>query len=380
MKWTLELIKEEALKYKTRSEFRKNSNASYSAAARHGVLELVCGHMKRLIRQDWKFEELAQEAKKYKTRWEFQQHGSKAYKAAFKRGILGQICEHMPNQSELVSKENNPSFKWTHEMLVNEALKYDNRIEFAKNSAGAYRTALSRDVLEEICEHMAYLCRPWTNEEVAQEALKYKTRKDFQKNSSGAYQAALRRGTLDPICSHMGERLTEKWTNEELAEEAKKYKTRIEFQKNSGGAYVTARKKDILDQICSHMVNSTNTSSAEKELFDVIKSVYPKAQKLVDSKRKKENGTRVRGFHIDIYVPELRKGIEFDGTYHHSFKGLKRGRPGWSDEDLLNYHQLKDDHFLSKGIQILHIKEKDWDKDKQACINECFEFLKIKVN
>jgi len=47
----------------------------------------------------------------------------------------------------------------------------------------------------------------------------------------------------------------------------------------------------------------------------------------------------------------------------------------WSDNDIHNYHQLKDDWFATKDIQILHIKEEDWNVDREGCIKRCLNFL-----
>jgi hypothetical protein len=44
-------------------------------------------------------------------------------------------------------------------------------------------------------------------------------------------------------------------------------------------------------------------------------------------------------------------------------------------EDLENYSRLKDEYFLSKGIQILHVKEEDWIANKQSCIDMCLKFI-----
>ena len=85
----------------------------------------------------------------------------------------------------------------------------------------------------------------------------------------------------------------------------------------------------------------------------------------------------IQRFEIDIYVPELNKGIEFDGTYHHSFDGLRRSRKHWPVKDVKNYHKIKDSWFLSTGIEILHIKEKDWMENKEKCIKKCFDFLGV---
>lgn len=119
-------------------------------------------------------------------------------------------------------------------------------------------------------------------------------------------------------------------------------------------------------------------SKAENELMGIIKNIYPKTQKFRDRKVKIEGKPYIKGFDIDIFVPEINMGIEFDGIYHHSIGGLKRGRPNWPDQDLLNYHAIKDSWFLQKNIQILHIYEKNWLDNKQSCIEKCLCFLGVK--
>lgn len=80
---------------------------------------------------------------------------------------------------------------------------------------------------------------------------------------------------------------------------------------------------------------------------------------------------------VDIYIPELKLGVEFDGNYHHSFEYMRgcKKKVKWSDDDIRNYHEIKDTWFLTKGIAVLHIKEKDWLENKQACIQKCLDFL-----
>lgn len=46
-KWTLSSCKEQALKYKTRSEWDLNSESSYYTARKNGWLEECCKHMKK---------------------------------------------------------------------------------------------------------------------------------------------------------------------------------------------------------------------------------------------------------------------------------------------------------------------------------------------
>ena len=69
-KWTDEKIREEASKFKTKSEFRENNLGAYKAAWKRGILDDVCAHMIDL-KTDWTYEMLLSEAKKYSSRGEF---------------------------------------------------------------------------------------------------------------------------------------------------------------------------------------------------------------------------------------------------------------------------------------------------------------------
>lgn len=209
----------------------------------------------------------------------------------------------------------------------------------------------------------------WNLEKLNIEAKKYRTRAEFQILGNSAYQSAYRKNILDIICTHMPDDMRKrpsvkkKWTKESLLLEALKYNSRSEFWEKNCSAYVTAAKLLVLEEVCGHMVS--RLSKPEQDLREEIKRVYPRARKIRD-----------KNFELDIYVEEIKKAVEFDGTYWHSLKGLKRSRPTWPEEMLKNYHTIKDNYFKEKGISVFHIKEKDWIKDKQSCINRCFEFLK----
>ncbi len=80
-------------------------------------------------------------------------------------------------------------------------------------------------------------------------------------------------------------------------------------------------------------------SIKEKDLFEFIKSIY--TGDIKQSYRDK--------LEIDIYLPEINLGFEFNGLHWHSEKYLDR-----------NYHLNKLNHFKSKGIRIVNIWEDDW--------------------
>jgi len=84
------------------------------------------------------------------------------------------------------------------------------------------------------------------------------------------------------------------------------------------------------------------TSKGELEVLEFIKQYYPNA---------KSNRTILDGKEIDIYIEELKLGVEYHGLYWHSeFNGNKEPK----------YHQEK--HLLakSKGIQLIQIFEDEW--------------------
>ena len=47
-----------------------------------------------------------------------------------------------------------PKNYWNKEMCTKEALKYNGRYEFQKNSMSAYRSAIVNGWLDEVCSHM----------------------------------------------------------------------------------------------------------------------------------------------------------------------------------------------------------------------------------
>lgn len=314
----------------------------------------------------WTEERLQEEALKFSSIEDFRKKNQSAYNLASRKRILDQICSHMKNLKCRMSNEE----------LRLIALKYSVRNDFLKYNYNAYMIAHRRGILSEICSHMNYTNMQWTDELLQSEAIKYKTRSDFANGSRSAYFTAINKGILDKICSHM-EEILHYWTDEELHQEALKYDTRGTFQYGSRIEYGIAWRRGILDKICSHMKKSCGVSIEEIELLDVILKHYPNTQSFRDMKVNIEGKPYIQGFEIDIFVPELNLGIEFDGTYIHSFEGLKRGREnrGWSEEDIRNYHELKDNWFLSKNIKVLHIKQEDWKLNKQACIQRCLDFL-----
>jgi len=82
----------EALKYKKRFHFQKNSSGFYKTASRNGWLDELCQHM---IPRLWTKERCAEIANKCKTRREFFKYRA-AYGSAWRNKWLDELCKHMP--------------------------------------------------------------------------------------------------------------------------------------------------------------------------------------------------------------------------------------------------------------------------------------------
>lgn len=78
----------------------------------------------------------------------------------------------------------------------------------------------------------------------------------------------------------------------------------------------------------------------------------------------------IKPYELDIYIPELNKAIEFNGTYWHYSKKLFR--PG--------YHAMKSNLCKEKGIKLLHIREDLWIRDKEQMKEVISKFLKIPLH
>ena len=89
--------------------------------------------------------------------------------------------------------------KWNYKNTYEEARKYKTKVEFCKNSGGAYGAAKRNKWLKDY----NWFTRPivhnkkWTYETTKKEANKYGSKNEFHKNSSSAYSAAWKHGWLD---------------------------------------------------------------------------------------------------------------------------------------------------------------------------------------
>lgn len=142
--WTKEECLKVALKCKTKNEFVKNFRGAHNASNINGWLSEMQSHMREVMKPKgfWTKGKCKKEALKYKTREEFRQHNCSAYSIAYQNGWLPGICSHM----KYITR---PVGFWTKEKCKKEALKYKSRTDFKKYNGGAYSASVSNKWLNE---------------------------------------------------------------------------------------------------------------------------------------------------------------------------------------------------------------------------------------
>jgi len=202
--WTYKKCKEEALKYKNKSSFNKKSRGAYSSASKNKWLNDICSHMIELQKPKgyWTFDKCQECASKVNNKKDFKLKSPTAYDVSRKNKWLNNICSHMIELQK-------PKGYWTFDICRNEALKYNSKTEFLKNSSAAYDFASRQKWINNICSHMIHHNGKvlWTYEKCKEEALKYDYKTDFNKFSHVVYNISYRHGWLNEICSHMTKKL-----------------------------------------------------------------------------------------------------------------------------------------------------------------------------
>ena len=143
-----------------------------------------------------------------------------------------------------------------------------------------------------------------------------------------------------------------------------KHKEKLRKEKNleKYGRTSPFQDKDFLNKIYEENIeNGTQfVSKAEIEIREFVESLGFKTEKFIEGSGNSKDSPR---FEIDIYIPEKRIGIEYNGSYFHSINGRREGRI------TKNYHYNKSMTAKQKDIQLIQIWEDQW-KNQQEIIKD----------
>jgi hypothetical protein len=156
---------------------------------------------------------------------------------------------------------------------------------------------------------------------------------------------------------------------EQMEEYLKKYNTKPTVYQLQTDLDVC--KSVILNAIHTYKLENLvdiapNISNKETELFEYVNSISKYS--IIQSDRLILNGQE-----LDIYIPEKKLAIEFNGTYWHS-----------DDMKDKYYHQEKTISCAKQGIHLIHVFEHEWDNDNKrkkicnhikSCIHDKLEII-----
>lgn len=137
IKWDKEKCYKEALKYTKRSDFSKSSNGAYESARKNGWLDDYTWFKKSHITHKkgyWTYDTCYQEALKFKTKKEFEKESGTAAKKAWENKWMDDYFWFEEKQK--------PRNYWNYETCENASKKCANRTEFCKKYYRAYEISL----------------------------------------------------------------------------------------------------------------------------------------------------------------------------------------------------------------------------------------------
>lgn len=258
--------------------------------------------------------------------------------------------------------------------FLEEYINDRTHIKFKYRSCGHEHKVSPRSLLRQGSGLICRICIPtnsWTNNQFLEEVALLTLDLEFLEEYTGAHvpikfkyrscghehkvspNNLLRQGiglicrTCNPAKKKSNEQFLEEVTkltpDIEFLEEYKHSKTLIKFRFKSCGHEHTVSPNQLFSQgiglIC-RICNPVSTSKGERLIAELL-SKYTTVEL--------SNRTILEGLEIDIYLPKLNLGIEYNGEYWHS--EAKKGR---------NYHLDKTKLAESKGIRLVHIFEHEW--------------------
>jgi hypothetical protein len=178
------------------------------------------------------------------------------------------------------------------------------------------------------------------------------------------------RGQRCKECSIDNTRMKHEYIKEQFEKEGYyllscKYKnnhSKLKVQCPIGHKYMTAYQRWYNGNRCPICYAETTSSIPEKEVFEIVKQIYDGGL-IANDRTQIINPSTGCGLELDVWLPELRKAIEFNGVYWHSSYYTKR-------KDKIKKQQCEE-----KGIDLMIIYDCEWLYGKEKCLNKINKFV-----
>lgn len=129
------------------------------------------------------------------------------------------------------------------------------------------------------------------------------------------------------------------------------------WQKCDKGHSYLSPTRDLELSDCPECAQILRISQGEKEVLNFVKSILP-----IDSIVLENERTLIKTKKLDIYIPEKKIAIEYNGLYWHSEEMLRE-----RTDNPKNYHYDKWKAYNDAGIQLITVWEDEW-RDKPEIV------------
>lgn len=183
----------------------------------------------------------------------------------------------------------------------------------------------------------------YTNSEIAEKRIKHMTETLRRKS----FRNCILQNIFDKPC------FSEEYFVENYSKDFE-----FEFECKKCGNKFLSRHIAGCHMLCPKCYPRTSSFS-ERQISEYLKNIYD-GNIVLNSKNV------ISPYELDIYIPEKKLAIEFDGLYWHAFENFLKSK---GDK---NYHLEKTELCEKKGIQLIHIFEDEW-KYKQKIVKNCLK-------
>jgi len=147
-----------------------------------------------------------------------------------------------------------------------------------------------------------------------------------------------------------------------LSEEYIKHNEKLKLQCPLGHIFKMSYNHFQQGQRCSVCYYQSSSSEPERELQDFVSTIYNGNIKLND-RTTIINPLTGWNLELDVYLSELNKAIEFNGSYWHSLP------------DSIERDRIKQEQCKYNDINLLTIHEDNWVNNKEMCLQVIENFI-----
>ena len=211
------------------------------------------------------------------------------------------------------------TIKWTFEECERVSQEVSSRSELQKKYSGAYKSCKINGWLDQLLPLITVKKKRfniWNDYEFTKlEALKYDCKSEFQKNSLAAYTKAYDMGWLNEFFPKNKKTGRVIWTLEKVIEASKSFNSKASFRKGNSAAHSAAKKNKWLDLIFPKVIKKEINDITFEEISEYINVHNLKNRSSLKYKNSLFYEATIINNWLDMFFPE-KEEVDFEKVYN----------------------------------------------------------------